>query len=272
MSAPLFIFAATGCLFIADRRSGNPEKQLAKMLGHQANSRQASLCETYLLVLRQQTAGLDLGAEDNILHEFREIVGPIVLLASPLSTKTLSQLLGISQDTIDDRLDLLHSVLSIPESSDTPIRLLHLSFRDFLVNSETREHNPFWINKKQTHANIATRCLHILCRLKQDICNIADPGVQCSDVSTARINFCLPPEVQYACLFWVHHLDKANVTMSDGTEAHVFLTQHFLHWMEALSFMGRTTESIGLLSKLQLLAEVMIIYQKEPFYTLAYSN
>lgn len=51
MSAPLFIFAATVCLFIADRKSGNPEKQLAKVLRHQANSRQASLSGTYLLVL-----------------------------------------------------------------------------------------------------------------------------------------------------------------------------------------------------------------------------
>ncbi|OAR01330.1 hypothetical protein LLEC1_06464, partial [Akanthomyces lecanii] len=255
MSTPLFIFAATVCLFIAERKNGNPDKQLAKVLKHQASSQQASLGSTYLLVLRQQTAGLDPREEDKVLQEFREIVGPIVLLASPLSTRALSQLLDISQDNIDDRLDLLHSVLSVPGSSDTPVRLLHLSFRDFLVKPELREHNPFWIDQTQTHANIATRCLHLLRRLKQDICGMADPGISRSDMSAAKINSCLLPEVQYACLFWVHHLDKAKVTISDGTEAHPFLTQHFLHWMEALSLMDRAIEGLGLLRKLCLLVK-----------------
>lgn len=271
MSTPLFIFAATVCLFIAHRGIGNPDKLLEKVLRNQANSQQASLSGTYLLVLRQQTAGLDPEEEDNMLQEFRDIVGPIILLASPLSTQALSQLLDISQATIDDRLDLLHSVLSVPESGDTPVRLLHVSFRDFLVNPETREHNPFWINEKQTHANLAIRCLHILRRLKQDMCGVADPGIHFSDVSAAKISCCLLPEVQYACLFWVYHLDNAKIKLFDGTAAHLFLTEHFLHWIEALSWLGKATESLSLLRKLQLLAKARRAYQNEPFNMSPYS-
>ena len=40
--------------------------------------------------------------------------------------------------------------------------------------------------------------------------------------------------------------------------------------MEALSLMGRATESLSLLRKLQSLVEVMRIYQNEPFYRLVY--
>jgi hypothetical protein len=48
-------------------------------------------------------------------------------------------------------LDLFHSVLNIPELPDAPVRLLHLSFRDFLVDPGKHTTNPFWVDEKGTH-------------------------------------------------------------------------------------------------------------------------
>ncbi|KAJ3498470.1 hypothetical protein NLG97_g1097 [Lecanicillium saksenae] len=216
MSVPLFIFAATLCLFIEDRKYGNPEKQLARVLSHHRKSQQANLGDTYLLILRQQIAGLGQAEEKCILQEFRGIVGPIVLLASPLSTMALSQLLDIPQGTIDDRLDLLHSVLSVPKSSSAPVRLLHLSFRDFLVHPDITEVNPFWVDEKETHTVLAAHCLRVLRRLKKDICGLESPGTPCSNISTERINACLPSEVQWIWVkpqieeFWNNCLQTLN--------------------------------------------------------------
>jgi hypothetical protein len=43
---------------------------------------------------------------------------------------------GLPQEAIRDMLNFLLSVLSVPSSSDSPIRPLYLSFRDFLVHPE----------------------------------------------------------------------------------------------------------------------------------------
>ncbi|KAH7150724.1 nucleoside phosphorylase domain-containing protein [Fusarium sp. MPI-SDFR-AT-0072] len=105
MAVPLFIFAATVCRFIDNRKRGNPQKQLHDFLkqGHRSHGEQ-------------------------IIENFKAIVGSIVILASPLSVTALSQLLDVSPDIIDDQLDALHSILSIPPTCKLAMRLLHLSF------------------------------------------------------------------------------------------------------------------------------------------------
>jgi hypothetical protein len=77
------------------------------------------------------------------VEEFQELVGPIVLLAKPLSVLSLSGLLDIALAIIFGRLNCLHSVLSIPSKTDVPVRMLHLSFCDFLVDLAKRTTNEF---------------------------------------------------------------------------------------------------------------------------------
>ncbi len=76
-------------------------------------------------------------------------MGSIVLLEEALSTQALAGLLDIRCSVIDRRLSSLHSVLSVPTSADSPIRMFHLSFRDFLLDPEKRDSNPFWIEEKE---------------------------------------------------------------------------------------------------------------------------
>ena len=256
MAVPLFIFAATVCRFIADRKYGNPEKQLMKVLSHQTKSHESMLAETYLVVLSQQIVGLKKLDENEMVQEFRNIVGPIVVLASPLSTSALARILGIPERTVDDRLALLHSVLSVPQSADSPVRLLHLSFRDFLLDSDKRQENIFWIDEKQTHANLAANCLRVLGCLKQDLCDVGAPGIPRSAINPKIIDTNLPPEVRYACLYWIYHMHQARIHIADGDSTHGFLTCHFLNWIEALSLIGRISEGLGLIRMLQSLLQV----------------
>jgi hypothetical protein len=143
MAIPLFIFATTICRFVKDRRCGEPEEQLAKVLKYQTKSQESELDATYLPVLDQLLIKLTTSRRDEVVQKFKEIVGTIVILASPLSTTSLARLLDISKARVDHALDLLHSVLSIPSNSDTPVWLLHLSFQDFLLDTEKREKHPF---------------------------------------------------------------------------------------------------------------------------------
>jgi hypothetical protein len=259
MAVPLFIFAATVCRFIKDRRWGSPEQQLAKILKYQTKSQKSKLDATYLPILNQLLAGLPDSEKQDLVDEFRSVVGPIVLLAEPLSTSSLACLLSIDKVVIDCRLDLLHSVLSIPSDADSPVRLLHLSFRDFLVDSDKRDTNLFWVDKRGTHERIAISCLQLLDssgHLRKDICNLKLPGTPRAIVESGAIDKSLPADVRYACLYWVHHFEQSNVRITDDHQAHLFLKRHFLHWLEALSLMGKISESIGMINTLQGLLKV----------------
>ncbi len=254
LAAPLFISAATICRFISDKKIGIPGKLLERVLSRSGDG-WPHLETTYRSVLDNLTAGLSASRREPIIREFRLIVGSIILLASPLSTSSLTELLSISKDDIDNRLDLLHSVLSVTISAQAPIRLLHLSFRDFLLYPEDPT-MPFRVDWKQTHAHLADRCLQIMDCLKKDICNIKSPGTARSDISSEVLKRYVSPELQYACQYWVYHFEQAEIAVSDGTDASVFLQKHFLHWMEALALIGKAAESLGFLIKLRSRCEV----------------
>lgn len=257
MAVPLFIFAATVCLFIADRRIGTPDKQLKKVLRPRAGGRLSQLAKTYMPVLENQIAELSADEREEVLQEFRNIVGSIVILASPLSVRALAQILDIPSDDVEGRLELLHSVLSVPSSGEAPVRLLHLSFRDYLLDPKQWDGNPFWVDEKQAHRAMAGHCLRVMEKcLQQDICDIKAPGTARSVVDQRKVNACLPSELRYACLNWVYHLQGAGCYDGDCGQVYSFLRCHFLHWLESLSLLGRARESVHLIEALQSLYKV----------------
>ncbi|KAJ3491271.1 hypothetical protein NLG97_g5627 [Lecanicillium saksenae] len=171
VASPLFIAAATICRFISDRRIATPIKQLKKVLDRSGDNI-SDLAGIYRSVLDCLVAGMSFREQHDVIEEFRAIVGSIILLANPLSTDTLAKLLDIPRADIDNRLSLMHSVLSIPVAATGPVRLLHLSFRDFLLDPSDPS-MPFKVNKKDTHTALAENCLRVLdVGLKQDICGL----------------------------------------------------------------------------------------------------
>ena len=94
---------------------------------------------TYRPILNQLVADQDGNDSEELVKEFQKIVGVIILLATPLSVSALAQLLEMPEDDISNRLDSFHSVLSVPADSKLPVRILHLSFRDYLVGQSTKD-------------------------------------------------------------------------------------------------------------------------------------
>lgn len=265
MAIPLFIFAATISRFIADRRVGSPDEQLMEVLRYETKSQESQLDATYLPVLHSMVAGLNQGARKRILDRFDTVVGPLVTLANPLSSFALAQILGIPLSKVDGALETLHSVLNVPTSPDQPIRLLHLSFRDFLVDPARRE-DLFWINEQEVHRQLASRCLHVLnTLLKTDICKVAAPGTLATSVSVFHISTHISPELQYACRFWVYHLHESSTAALDTTGIWQFLSSHFLQWLETLSWIGRLPESLVMIESLRLIIPVRL--DSNPFMT-----
>lgn len=258
MAIPLFIFAATVCRYIGDKRD-NPKKRLEIFLQYQTANQVSRLDRTYLPILNQLFDDEDMLDKERRTGEFREVVGSIVVLESPLSIASLANLLNIPKEDISCRLDLLHSVLNIPADKDMPVRLLHLSFRDFLLDTRERGKSPFWVDEKETHKMLARKCLQLLSGpkgLRQNMCNQTRPGILKSEADYQIVGKALSLEVQYACLYWAHHIEQSGGHIRDGDPVDAFLQKHFLYWLEAMSLIGKVSESIHMINKLQSLTDV----------------
>jgi hypothetical protein len=247
ISVPLFISAATVCRYIENSK-WEPKLRLAELLKDQARY-VSKMNKTYLPILTRllDDQESDEFEQQQLLQEFQAIVGVIILLAVPLSINALSLFIGIGADQIGNRLDSFRSVLSIPGDRDQPVRILHLSFRDFLVQSRTK----FLVNEPKKHKDIVKFCLKTMQGyLQKDICNLASPGTRRADIDPQDIRQYLPPELQYSCRYWIHHLKQSQDLSSDIKNVQLFLQKHFLHWLEVMSLLGLISEVVGMLDLL----------------------
>jgi len=251
---PLFIAAATLCRFIGDPK-WNPKKRLEAILTDQSVY-VSKMDSTYIPVLKQLLTGQDEEESKQILEDFKEIVGAVVNLATPLSINALSQLLDRGRDDLKCRLDLLHSVLSVPNDFDTPIRLLHLSFREFLLNNR-KSKSEFWIDEKGVNKHLTGQCLQTMQRsLRKNICNLPNEGTQRNEIDRDSIHCKIPPELRYACRYWAQHLLQSQEPVTELIGAFSFLKEHFLHWLEAMSILGYMSEVIVTIRRLESLIQV----------------
>ncbi|KAJ5369329.1 NACHT nucleoside triphosphatase [Penicillium cataractarum] len=117
LSVPLFIFAATICR-IFDDPVWDPRDSLTEILTCQYD--QSKLDQTYLPVLKRLINTKHEKYKAKLVSEFRQVIGAIMILESPLSVASLSRLLGIKERLIHLRLDPLHSVLRVPDNETVP--------------------------------------------------------------------------------------------------------------------------------------------------------
>jgi hypothetical protein len=212
---------------------------------------ESKLDGTYLPVLNRLLARQSEKQKEQLVQEFQQVVGAIVMLESPLSIVSLSNLLGLPERLVHLRLDLLHSVLSVPDDEALPVRLFHLSFRDFLLDPETREKTPFWVDQKEMHYKLTVQSLLVCQKLRKNISGLPSDGTQRAEIDRQTINHCLLPELQYACRYWAHHLVQCTDLNSVMHDALLFLQKHFLHWVEAMSLLGLASDVVGIISLLQ---------------------
>jgi hypothetical protein len=256
-SVPLFISAATLCRFVSDA-NWDPQKRLDAILADQSIY-VSKMDNTYMPVLNQLLIGQDKRELQRLIGEFQDIIGVIVLLFTPLSISALSRLLEIKEDDINNRLRPFRSVLRVPDDSGIPVRLFHLSFRDFLLNPQTKDSSLFWIDERKVHLSLIARCINVMEQgLKKNICNLDGDGAQPIEVHRNCINHRLPPELQYACRYWVEHLVQSGEPATGMVITIPFLKMHFLHWVEAMCLLGIVSEALAMMRLLQSVAHVSL--------------
>jgi WD40 repeat protein len=245
ISCGLFIWASIACRFVCEgkqiamrriealikghRRGGGPEEQLDQIY--------TTVLENAIVQDCSETEKAELYAMLN------ETLGAVVLLASPLSMESLANLLGRPLVDIKETMNDLHTIFHIPEQTYRPIRPHHPTFRDFLLDKNRCSDPNFWVDEKKMHGVLADRCLTLMeKKLKRDICGLDWPGKLQSDVDSEQIERCIPPALQYACLYWAQHYRRSGAIFFDNDRVDRFFREHFLHWLEAASLMGKSNE------------------------------
>ena len=260
----LFIWAATACWFVRDGKQF-AVRRLAMILA-EGNINSATAPEKYLdqiydTVLQYSTNANFMDEEREDAYEMlRKTLGSIVVLFSPLSAESLCGLLHVTDADINQTLEGLHAILHIPKDPTHPLRLHHPSFRDFLLNKERCKDTDLYIDEKLAHHTMVNNSIRLMKEsLQKDICCLKTYGVTITDVKSSRVQQCLPQAVQYACLYWIQHLQISGDQLYDGNQVHEFLQKHALHWLEALSWMRKVSEGIYALIFLESIALVSFL-------------
>lgn len=83
-------------------------------------------------------------------------------------------------------------------------------------------------------------------------------GALTTEAEASRVERHLLPEIQYACLHWVEHLQKSRTQPHEINEVYCFLQLHVLHWIESLGWIKKVPDGIRDIASLELFASASI--------------
>ncbi|KAF9645513.1 hypothetical protein BDM02DRAFT_3189660 [Thelephora ganbajun] len=254
-AAGLFVYAVATVKFV-DHKNNNPKKQLDRPLllpkntAYEGMTRfkpNTTLDSLYTSVL-QEAFGDDYPEDD---PKVRSVLGAVILAANPLSPSAIGTLLGFDTEDVFPLLSSIHSVLTLQEDTDQPVRPFHKSFPDFIVDPTRCINKRFRVSPTSHHPELLVGCLDLMNRtLEKNMCKLPD-AVTNSEVPDLRerIDRYIDSALQYACKSWHKHLvDEHTVQTPEITSAlHRFLENKFVFWLEVLSVLGAAREAIDAL-------------------------
>ncbi len=243
------MWAATACRFIKDG-GPNARQQLDMILRRRplpgGAHPELKLDEIYAGILRIALPKHVTNDEQDSFCEFlRTVLGAIAVMFLLLSVSSLALLLSLPSYAVLDCLRDLHSIIDVVDNRHEPIRLQHTSVRDFLFNSRRCSNMRFRIDEVEAHTSLARRCLYFMNdKLQKNICCLIGPGVLTQDIEQELIEKHILPPLRYACLSWVQHILLSKNAQTVQNLVKSFMRDHFLHWLEVLGVIGRTTAAV----------------------------
>ncbi|KAJ6785402.1 hypothetical protein PWT90_07190 [Aphanocladium album] len=230
-------------------RGKTPRQQLKKwLLG--SGEGVSQLAQTYLPVLQD---AFQLTPEEQYSKHFgpdavtgHRIISAVVLAGTPISAITLAGLLELELDVVLQWLHSLRAVFDVRDDVYSPVKPLHKSFSDFLLDTEVRSSEEFWVDCDKSHEFIALRCFWRMKNsgLKRDICGLEELGYFSAEVEETRVTVCIPSDLQYAVNFCFHHLNLSGRQRENFVCLEDFLKTQLLHWLEALSILRSVSTAI----------------------------
>lgn len=114
----------------------------------------------------------------------------------------------------------------------------------------------FCVREEQTHLYLFERCLAVMSDpetgLKRDIRDNECPGHLQNQLKIQERWL----QVQYPSRHWIAHLERSKTKSCAIDKTDVFLKEHFLHWLEALAYLGVVSAAVGELDIIKRIVQV----------------
>jgi WD40 repeat protein len=182
---------------------------------------------------------------------FHSVMGQILGTAEPLPLASLNAMrrhFPMQEDNFDVELVIksMGSLLSGTSNPDSPIRPLHASFRDFLIDeASSRE---FFIDLSRVQRDLAFASLRVMehsprfniCDLKSSyLPNSEDPGLQ------ERVQKCIPPHLSYSSRSWTLHVRTTSFDKELAKEVKLFFDhERLFFWLELLGLINALSGAV----------------------------
>ncbi|TFK34217.1 hypothetical protein BDQ12DRAFT_764135 [Crucibulum laeve] len=229
----LFIYASTAYKYISYWK-GNPCDRLEELASSTQPLAVKGVDELYTIILNAAFSDL-VGREKK---QIQTCLSSIICAQRPMSAAVCGKLLSITSKGVMKALISLHAVLQVPENNDENerITLYHASFFDFVTSKDKSGTEPWFIDIRRGHSELAGKCLSIM---NQELCfNIA--GATTSYKSNVEQDLKISAHLQYVCTAWGDHFllsadenGQLSKQLIERTEN--FLEEKFLYWLEVLS-------------------------------------
>lgn len=103
---------------------------------------------------------------------------------------------------------------------------------------------------------LAAQCIKLMkAGLRRDICDIRKPAMLRDEIDKEVMDTHIPADLQYACLYWVYHLQQCGGSLGD--DICEFLNKHFLHWLEVLALLGNVRDGVAAIKQLLKMCQVI---------------
>jgi hypothetical protein len=251
----LFIWAATACRFV-EEGGALARRRLSVLLrpGESAAGThpERKLDEIYTSVLRNALRENHTDEEkEEVCCLLKTLLGTIVVLFSSLSVTSLASLVCLQKNEVFDNLRVLHSIFHIPENTDEPILPQHDSVRGFLLNKRRCTDSRFRVDEREIHTQLARQCLRLMNdKLKKNICGFQGHGILVDDIDKGLVDDYIPPQLRYACLYWVEHVHLSGNAQSLRSPVNSFLREHLLHLLEVLGLIDKLSYGVEMLNSM----------------------
>ncbi|KAF7971103.1 hypothetical protein HWV62_22104 [Athelia sp. TMB] len=237
-SGGLFVWIATICVYL--RTVYHPRKKLRALL---AKSPQEGFAPDKTMDSLYATVLAACGEWDDadFVEDYGLVMGAIMAAKRPLSLTALRALHeSIQELSPGDLLARFGSVLVGFRDPDQPIRILHLSFREFITDRAANGDGTrqFYISEAAHSSRLAVTCLKFLNSELRNTAGISGIGY----LSMPSENFPGIPEISgisertlYCCEHWIDHLVDVEDPNKISEDVSIFISEHLTSWLEIVA-------------------------------------
>ncbi|KAF7974089.1 hypothetical protein HWV62_13395 [Athelia sp. TMB] len=231
----LFVWIVTVCNFL--RTAYRPKDKLQALLTK--SYRQGSPPEKKMDMLYAAILAECGDWEDpDFVRDYDLVMGTIMALKRPLSLAALRALHGGSRELEPEQLlQRFGSVLIGFRDPHQPIRILHLSFHEFVTERAAHDDSTkhFHLSEKGHSGRLAELCVKTLNReLARPIAGSGYLAIDTLDAGIPTISG-VSEQLVYGCAHWPSHLKDVEIPQTIKAHIMTLISRHLITWLEVVA-------------------------------------